>query len=313
MDFLPSEDQRALQSGIRDLLAQRFPAARLHEVAGGFLADLWRELADTGVFSLRVSESDGGLGLGMADAVLVFEELGAACVPGPLVATFLANGLVPGDVVTAIDGTRTPVVATHLPVADALVVVGTDDLRVVAPDAVPATEVSWPLDPLTPLHELASLPSGEPVSDAADVARWRREGAVLTAALQVGIADRLTTLSVAYAKEREQFGRTIGAFQAVKHICADMLVRTELARVAVHAAAVTLDDPEVGDVGRAVAGAKLLADEAALGNSRAGVQVHGGMGFTWEVDVHFYLKRAWLHATEWGSADDHAEDLAELL
>jgi alkylation response protein AidB-like acyl-CoA dehydrogenase len=136
---------------------------------------------------------------------------------------------------------------------------------------------------------------------------------LLTAALQVGLAARLTELAVGYAKTREQFGRVIGSFQAVKHLCADMFVRTELARVAVHAAAVTLDDPDAADGPRMVAGAKLLADEAATINGRSSVQVHGGMGFTWEVPVHFFLKRAWLHATEFGTAEDHAEDLALLL
>jgi alkylation response protein AidB-like acyl-CoA dehydrogenase len=129
----------------------------------------------------------------------------------------------------------------------------------------------------------------------------------------VGLAARLTEHAVDYAKTREQFGRTSGSFQAVKHICADMFVRTELARVAVHAAAVTLDDTDATDIGRPVAGAKLLADEAAVTNGRAAVQVHGGMGFTWEVPVHFFLKRAWLHATEFGTVDDHAEDLAAAL
>ena len=136
---------------------------------------------------------------------------------------------------------------------------------------------------------------------------------LLTAALQVGLADRLTELAVEYAKTREQFDRPIGSFQAVKHICADMLVRTELARASLHAAAVTLDDPEVGSPDRAVAGAKQLADDAASGNARACVQVHGGMGFTWEMPVHFLLKRAWLQATEFGTADDHAEALAAQL
>jgi alkylation response protein AidB-like acyl-CoA dehydrogenase len=139
------------------------------------------------------------------------------------------------------------------------------------------------------------------------------EGALLTAAIQVGLAARFTELAVDYAKTREQFDRPIGSFQAVKHICADMLVKTELARAALHSAAVMLDDPEAGDANRAIAGAKLLADEAATGNSRSCVQVHGGMGFTWEVPVHYLLKRAWLHATEFGTADDHAEALAALL
>jgi alkylation response protein AidB-like acyl-CoA dehydrogenase len=180
--------------------------------------------------------------------------------------------------------------------------------------APPPTGVALPdpLDPLTPMHELAELPAGGTALDVA-LPTLRLEGAVLTAALQVGLATRLTELAVGYAKQREQFGKVIGSFQAVKHLCADMFVRTELARAAVHAAAVTLDDPEVGNAARAVAGAKLLADEAAGTNGRSCIQVHGGMGFTWEVPVHFLVKRAWVHATEFGTADEHAEDLAELL
>jgi alkylation response protein AidB-like acyl-CoA dehydrogenase len=173
------------------------------------------------------------------------------------------------------------------------------------------TAVTDLVDPLSPLHELTSAPAGD-VLDT-DPTRWRLEGAVLTAALQVGLAARLTELAVDYAKQREQFGRTIGSFQAVKHICADMFVRAELARVAVHAAAVLLDDPDDDEAPRSVAGAKLLADEASTGNGRSSVQVHGGMGFTWEVPVHFFLKRAWLHATEFGTADDHADNLAALI
>jgi alkylation response protein AidB-like acyl-CoA dehydrogenase len=193
----------------------------------------------------------------------------------------------------------------------AAVLVLHSERAVLAPvGAVAGTPVASPLDPLTPLHEIATAPDGESAGDAATL---RRDGALLTAALQVGLAARLTELAVDYAKQREQFGRTIGSFQAVKHICADMFVRTELARASLHAAAVTVDDPAVGDLPRAVAGAKLLADEAATANGRACVQVHGGMGFTWEVPVHFLLKRAWLHATELGTADDHAEDLAEPL
>jgi alkylation response protein AidB-like acyl-CoA dehydrogenase len=104
-----------------------------------------------------------------------------------------------------------------------------------------------------------------------------------------------------------QFDRPIGSFQAVKHLLADMLVRAEMARVAVHAAAVALDDPEIGGVDRALSGAKALAGEAAVLNAKTAVQVHGGMGFTWEVDVHLYLKRAWLLDTQFGSADHHAD------
>ena len=304
MHFLPTSDQLELQRGVRDLLDARFP---LHNLPGGYDAGLWQALVETGVFSLRTE-----LELGLADAVLVFEELGRACVPGPLVGTFLAAGRADGPV-TVLDARERPLLVAHLAESASLLVLDDREVRVAVAAAVDGTPVPSPVDPLTPLHELREAPGGDVAGDATVAARFRREGAMLTAALQVGLASRLTDLAVAYAKEREQFGRTIGSFQAVKHLCADMFVRAELARVAVHAAAVTVDDEEVGDVGRAVAGAKLLADEAATANGRSCVQVHGGMGFTWEVPVHFFLKRAWVHATEFGTADDHAEDLAELL
>jgi alkylation response protein AidB-like acyl-CoA dehydrogenase len=301
MHFLPTDDQLELQRGVREQLGDLFPLERL---PSGYDATVWRALTETGVFALRTE-----LGLGLADAALVFEELGRACVPGPLVSTFLAAGHAGGPV-ALVEAEQTPLLIAHLEVATAVLVVGTD-VRL-APVPLDATSVPDPIDPLSPLHELTRVPAGEPI-DGIDVDAMRHDGAVLTAALQVGLATRLTELAVAYAKEREQFGRTIGSFQAVKHICADMFVRAELARVAVHAAAVTLDDPEAEDAPRAVAGAKLLADEAATTNGRGAVQVHGGMGFTWEVPVHFFLKRAWLHATEFGTADDHAEALAAAL
>jgi alkylation response protein AidB-like acyl-CoA dehydrogenase len=300
MHFLPTDDQLQLQRGVRDLLADRFPLDRLSQ---GFDAGLWQALNETGVFGLR-SE----LSLGMAEAVLVFEELGRACVPGPLVATFLAGDRTDGPV-ALIESGQAPRLVAHLDVATAVLVVGSDVRLAPTPSGTPVPE---PVDPLTPLHEIFDVPEGSVIAEL-DAQRVRDEGGVLTAALQVGLAARLTQLSVSYAGEREQFGRSIGGFQAVKHLCADMFVRTELARVAVHAAAVTLDDPGADDGSRLVAGAKLLADEAAVTNGRAAVQVHGGMGFTWEVPVHYFLKRAWVHATDFGSANDHAEALADLL
>ena len=300
MYFLPTAEQLELQRGVRDLLADRFPIDRLSR---GFDPSLWRALDETGVFGLRTE-----LGLGLTEAVLVFEELGRAAVPGPLVATFLAGDRADGPV-ALVEADQRPLLVAHLDVATAVLVVD-QDVRL-AP--VPTGRlVAEPVDPLSPLHELDAAPSGE-VLAGLDAQRTRLEGATLTAALQVGLSARLTQLAVSYAGEREQFGRTVGGFQAIKHMCADMFVRTELARVAVHAAAVTLDDPDADDTLRLVAGGKLLADEAATTNARAAVQVHGGMGFTWEVPVHFFLKRAWLHATEFGTADDHAEALASVL
>lgn len=341
MDLDLSADQEELRDGIRALLAGRFPMAR---VRGGFEPAMFRELGDAGVFSIQLAESDGGLGLGAADAVVVFEELGRALVPGPLVWTHLAAtaGMVPG----AADGSRVvggipepeagdPVVLEDLAALDVLMVSGTTGVAAVDPRILTGVTSDWPLDPVTPVTEVAGLPDGEPVAGPS-VGFWcRLQGATLTAAFLLGMADAVTGLAVAYAQERRQFDRPIGSFQAVKHLLADCITRTEVARAAVYAAGVRLDEPvsvnlaidlldggaPLGhgapggppDVGRAVSTAKLLAGEAALANAKTATQVFGGMGFTWEVDVHLYLKRAWVLDTHFGSIDDHADQIADTL
>ena len=306
MDFELSADQLALRDGIRSLCDGRFPIKRVRD---GFDRPACAELAEAGVFSLRAD------GFGAGDAAVVFEELGRAAVPGPLVWMYLAHGVVDG-IAGGLEIARRhpPWLVEHLDVLDTLLVI--DDQGV---DALPAAKivgavpVTRPLDPLTPVHRVEQLPAGERVGDADLLAGWRLEGAVVTAAFLVGIAQACTDLSLVYARERRQFDRPIGSFQAIKHLLADMLVRTEVARASVHAAACTLDDPDVGDVARAIAGAKLLAGEAAITNGKTATQVHGGMGFTWEVDVHLYLKRAWALDTVLGSVDEHADAVAATL
>ncbi len=299
MNFQPTDDQKALAGALREVLEKQLPRERLFTIEGGLEDRAWQAVAEFGVFDPE---------LGLANAAIAFEELGRSLLPGPLVATFLSGGQ---DRVTVLEADRAPLRVLHLHSSNAVMVLGEDLRRFGGGD--PARQLEHPLDPLSPTYALESVPGGEVVGDADVAARWRRDGALLTAALQVGIAAKTTELAVAYAKEREQFGHTIGSFQAVKHICADMLVRAEVARAALHNAAVTVDDPEIGDPARAVAGAKLLADDAAVKNARACIQVHGGMGFTWEVVCHLYLKRAWVHATEFGTAEEHAEAVAALL
>jgi alkylation response protein AidB-like acyl-CoA dehydrogenase len=306
VDFELSDDQVALRDGIRSLCEGRFPIKR---VRAGFDRAAYAELADAGVFSLRAD------GFGFADAAVVFEELGRAVVPGPLVWLFLAHGLVDGVAGgLEVTGREPPWMVEHLDVLDTLLVADDGGVRGVAASTVAgAVPVARPLDPLTPVHRVERLPAGDAIGDGELVARWRHEGAVVAGAFLVGLAQACTDRSVAYAKERRQFDRAIGSFQAVKHILADMRVRAEVARASVHAAACTLDDPDVGDVARAVAGAKMLAGEAAITNGKAATQVHGGMGFTWEVDVHLYLKRAWVLDTVLGSVDEHADAVAATL
>jgi alkylation response protein AidB-like acyl-CoA dehydrogenase len=319
MDFELSTDQEDLQDGIRKLCEGRFPMERVRalEGTGGVDRSLWRELGGTGVFALRQPVSEGGVGLGTADAVLVFEELGRALVPGPLLASHLAAGLVEGAaggerIVGLLDRRDHVLLVEHLASLDDLLVLDGRGLWLVDPAAIEAAPVE-PLDPLTPVHRVRALPDGRPMGGPEAAARITLEGTVLAAALLLGIAGATTDLATAYAKQRTQFGKPIGAFQAVKHLLADMLVRAELARAAVYAAGVTLDDPAVGDPVRAAATAKLTAGDAATANGKTGVQVFGGMGFTWDIDVHLYLKRAWVLDTLLGSSEEQAETLASLL
>ena len=324
MDFELTELQVELADGVRRLCQGRFELDHLRTFE---LADKvvdrkgWQQLGEAGVFSLRLPESAGGVGLGLAEAALAFEELGRALVPGPLVATHLAAGTVDGagdgTVVVGLVEARTdgestvvPLVVEHLDDLDVLLVLSDDGVSSIEPSALDAARLEHPMDPLTPVWAVADLPGSTPVAGPETAARWRVHGAVLTAALQVGAAAWTTDLAVEYAKQRRQFGRPIGGFQAVKHLCADMAVRTEMARCAVQAAAVTADQPDVGDPAAAAAGAKILADEAAVTNGRSCIQVHGGMGFTWEVPAHLAYKRARVLATQFGTGDQLAEQLA---
>ncbi|WBO65602.1 acyl-CoA dehydrogenase family protein [Streptomyces camelliae] len=281
MRFQLTDDQHALRAGVRQLLERRFGHEALRaavDAPGRLDRGLWRALGEAGFFALRLPEARGGVGLGLPEAVLVFEEAGRALLPGPLVATHLAAGSVPGaatgeTVVAAVDGE----LVEWLDGADA--VLGDTS------GAVPLRS----LDPLTPLHRVPVAGVTDPV------------GSLLTAAEQLGTAGRVCELAAQHARTREQFGRPVGAFQAVQHLCADLLVRAEIARVAVYAAAVTADPADI-------AAARLLADEAAVRGARDCLQVHGGMGFTWEADVHLHLKRAWVRAQR-GDGDTQSEEL----
>jgi alkylation response protein AidB-like acyl-CoA dehydrogenase len=301
VDFRLTEDQTALRAATRELLARLYPPERLREDAAGcgpprLDRGLWRALGDAGLFSLRLPEAEGGVGLGMPEAVLVFEEAGRALLPGPLVATHLAAGIVPGAaagqvVVTVVDGDA----AEWLEEADC-VLEGFGATAVLGP--YPAqTEPIRSVDPLTPLHR---VPHDAAVGSAGT------EAELLTCAQQIGSAARTLDLAVQHARTREQFGRPIGSFQAVKHLCADMLVRLEMARTAVYAAAVTgLPEEHFA--------ATLLAREAAARNARDCLQVFGGMGFTWEAEVHLHIKRGWVLGVRGRSDRIYEEAVAEQL
>ncbi len=317
MDFWLTEDHEALQAGMRSFVQGRFPLESLHaveETPEVIDRGRWRELGEMGVFSLR---ADGG---GLREAVLVFEELGRGLVPGPIVTTHLAAGLVEGasdgsTVVGLIEPGPTGTLVEHAAQVDALLWFSHRAVRRVDPSTVSWRAVARPLDALSPVWRCTddSALDGEVIADGDAAVELQLAGVLLTAAQQLGVALAAVELATAYAKQREQFGRPIGSFQAVKHLLAEMLVKAEVARSAVYAAACAMDGAGDGDPARAVAAAKVMAGEAALFNGKTGIQVHGGMGFTWEVDAQRYWKRAVVLDATFGTVDHHAGAIAATL
>ena len=300
MDLDLSDDQVALRDGIASMLEGRFDSDRIR---AGFDRAMFDELAEAGVFSLRAD----GFSLGrLRRRVRAARPVLRSRTARRVAAVRRRPDHRPGR------GRRPDLgrASRHARRRRGALRPGCAPRS--RPARSPGAPSTWPLDPLTPDYRAVEhLPAGNTIN--ADAAERRREGATLTAALQLGLADRCTELAVAYAKERVQFDRPIAAFQAIKHLCADMLVRTEVARAAVYAAGAHLDDVDLAsyaDLDRGISGAKVMAGEAAIVNGKAATQVFGGMGFTWEVDVHLYLKRAWVLDSHFGSADMHADVVA---
>jgi alkylation response protein AidB-like acyl-CoA dehydrogenase len=320
MEFRLNEEQLELQDTVRRFCATRYAPERIR-ARDGRPVDLseWRELAGLGIFGLLVPEAGGGAGV--VEAAIVFEQLGAHLVNGPAVWSVLAaphiDGAASGDrlvggVERAAPGDA-PFLVEHAGEIDALLVLRDDGVFACGASDLPSFEPLVPLDSLTPVGRCDRLPRGERVGDAGDAARARRVGTVLCAAMLLGVSAAALESSRRHALDREQFGVPIGSFQAVQHLLADMYVRTALARSATYAAAAVLDDPAIGDPTRTSDAAKLLAGEAALENAHAAIQVHGGVGFTWEMLPNHLLKRAWVLEHAFGDADAHALAIGSSL
>jgi alkylation response protein AidB-like acyl-CoA dehydrogenase len=303
MDFVLDDDQVALQLEFRRFLGDRI------EVSAGDRVVLdrsrWSELGAMGVFDLV------GAGLGLAEAAIVFEELGRAAVPGPVIPTLLAapfvEGAADGSTVVGFSDAGVPALVEHLGDLDVLLV-GRGEVVELLTDLPVGSAVSEPLDPLTPVWRVDDLPRGRPV---AGLEGLLETGGLLAAAFQVGLGEKALRLAVDHAAQRTQFGRVIGKFQAIKHLLADAAVAVEVARAAVHAAAVAHD--EGAPTERAAAGARIVASQAADEAARTCIQVHGGMGFTWELDAHRLLKRSWVLDASFGGVDSAVRNLAARL
>lgn len=325
MEFSLDEGQVELQQTVARFCTDRFPLAGVLAREGAPVdRSTWAEMAELGIFGLLLPEADGGSGLGVVEGALVFEQLGSHLAPGPVLWTVLAAPLLDGaadgsllvggvaaaDVDAAAGGAA---LVEHAPDLDVVLVVHDDGVVAHHTAGLPAPVALDPLDPLTPVGRVTGLTGGERVGDAVEAADLRLLGTVLDAAMLAGIASRSLEVARAYALERHQFGVPIGSFQAIKHVLADMYVRSGLAQSATYAAAAVVQQPGDDDPLRAAAGAKLLAAEAAVANAGAAVQVLGGMGFTWDMLPNHLLKRAWVLEQSFGHIDDHAQHLGATL
>jgi alkylation response protein AidB-like acyl-CoA dehydrogenase len=320
MPIAITDDHRALAQTVSEFLGARgarAAARNLLEADTERLPDFWGELGELGWLGLHLPESHGGSGFGLPELVIVVEQLGRAVSPGPFVPTVIASavlaavgppdlqarllpGLATGSTVGAValggdvtvrdgagHGPADVVAGGHL--ADVLLVAAGEDVLVVE-SAAEGVKVEIPAN-LDPTRRAARLTlTGAPATVLPGARRLLTDLArLLFAAEATGIAREVTDQASEYAKVREQFGRPIATFQAVKHHCANMLVAAELATAA------------VWDAARAAAGdqfsytaaiAATLAVPAAVQNAQLNIQVHGGIGFTWEHDAHLYLRRA---------------------
>ncbi len=284
MRFDLDDTQYALRDLARDIFTKESPPSRVRDLVDGEPYDrtVWKTMAEAGIVGLTVPEGFGGMGGNEIDLLLVYEEAGRAALHEPLLET---------------TGIAVPL----------LIEGGTDEQKerwlpaIAAGDAIVAVED--PYGPATPWAEHADLViTVDNAGEAMGAASLR--GAFGTAALLNGVAMQLLERSVAYAKDREQFGRPIGSFQAVKHMLASMHQAIESSRPATWYAAYALANA-LPDAVEAASVAKSAAASTEAVCNRDALQVHGGIGFTWEDDLHLWLKRGMALRSSWGSAADH--------
>jgi alkylation response protein AidB-like acyl-CoA dehydrogenase len=326
---------------------------RLMETETGYDPQLWAKLTDQGYTGIIFPEEFGGVALGKVELMLLMEEAGHALLPGPFFSTVVLAGTVIDTVgsplhkkkylapicagrsratvailessaswnvkdvqLTALDNKLT---GEKLFVSDAAVA---DFILVVAKNGVYAVEGNAPGLKITPMHamdltrklyaiEFKDTPA-ELIGPTSNLPRALDVASAALAAELVGGMQRTLDITVEYAKTRKQFGKPIGMFQAVQHQCADMYLETESARSAVYYAGWALEE-NARDASAAVSIAKMYASDAGRTVGNRGIQIHGGMGFTWENDVHLYYRRAKANENAFGDATFHRERLAQLL
>ena len=334
MNFDFTDDQQAIKSTAHDFLAARLKPDKLRELAeaGEYDDALWKEMSELGWPGIFIGEEHGGQGLGVVELVILMEELGYALAPAPFLSNAAAGlmiqhagsdeqrdrwlpGIASGEqrgtvayvengVASLVaDADTADVVVLFDSDTDTATVAAAGDVQIEKVDTIDSTRRFSRVTPNGAGEELSGG-RGPAVDAIAPIA-------VAIAGELVGVSQRAMEMAVEYAKDRQQFGRPIGAYQAVSHRCAQMLLETEGARSATLYAAWTADhQPE--SLQLAASMAKAYASDCGWRVTASSLQVHGGIGFTWEHDLHFFLKRGKADGHLFGSAREHRERVAEL-
>jgi alkylation response protein AidB-like acyl-CoA dehydrogenase len=328
MNFDFTDDQQAIKRTAKDLLADRFKPEHVRELAEAKAYDeeAWKEMCELGWAGIFIDEAHGGQELGTVELIILMEELGYALAPVPFLSNAAAGlaiqaagsdeqrerwlpGLASGELRGTVGLLRGGEARLVPDAAEAdLIVLAGDDGAVVAERGGAEVEPFETLD-ATRRFGRVRADGGDPLPGDVQPALDRICAAL--AAETVGVGQRAMEMAVDYARERKQFDRPIGSYQAVSHRCAQMLLEVEGARSAAYYAA-WCADAAPDQLAQAASMAKAYASDAGWRVCTASLQVHGGIGFTWEHDLHFYLKRAKANALMFGSAAEHRERVASL-
>ncbi len=316
MQFSFTEDQRLFADTVRDLLTDQCPPTRVRAAWEGTTdRALWSQLGEMGVLALMAPESAGGMGMSELDLVLLLVETGRCAMPDPVVDTaavavpLLAEAEHPalasvarGEIAVSVGFENDPIVRID---ADRLLLQRDGAWHLVPVDAVNAT----PETSVDGARRMATIewspgPDSLITDDAAAGDRAFDRAVLGTSAQLVGLADHLLAVTVEYVQEREQFGRPIGSYQALKHKLADVLLALDFARPMVARAAYSLahGDPSAGVH---VSMAKAYASQAGLTAATHALQCHGAIAYTVEYDLHMWMKRVWALSAQWGDAAWH--------
>jgi alkylation response protein AidB-like acyl-CoA dehydrogenase len=329
VDFDFSDEQREIKSTAREFLGARFKPEKVRELAESdspYDDAIWQEMCELGWPGIAVPEEHGGQGLGIVELAILLEEAGYVCAPTPMISNAYAGaviasagsdeqraewlpGIASGEARGAAEMTCDPdPVVGAAGGAAILVLADGEGAKLVKPDDAKLERLQ--LIDATRAYFRVLADGGDPLPG--EIAWAGSAGQVALAAESVGVAQRALDMATEYAKEREQFGRPIGAYQAVSHRLAEMLWDVEEARSLTYYAA-WCADAQPDSLPLAASMAKARASDAANSVTHNAIQTLGGIGFTWEHDVHFFLKRARVSAQMMGSASQHRDNVANLV